>query len=304
MEAAAAAAAAAEAHHHHNLHGCLAVRAPVPRCSLGGGGGGGAAAMGGSSDEASCGSPRWIGKSLSCVCIKRKGAYERICMNLTPVQEERLQRLRHRMKVYFDPSRRDHQIKSCITINELLSFGIDGTDLTRVPQSYMETCILDEALKALWHATYPDQELQGLISEQWKDMGWQGRDPSTDFRGAGFISLENLLFFAKTFSASFQRLLKKQCGNRATWEYPFAVAGVNITFMIMQMLDLQSKDEWAFDLLYCVAFVVMDKQWLDKNASYMDFNEILKSTRTQLERELLLDDVMRIEDMPSYSLLC
>lgn len=65
-----------------------------------------------------------------------------------------------------------------------------------------------------------------------------------------------------------------------------------------------SEDEWAFDLLYCVAFVVMDKQWLDKNASYMDFNEILKSTRTQLERELLLDDVMRIEDMPSYSLLC
>jgi len=90
--------------------------------------------------------------------------------------------------------------------------------------------------------------------------------------------------------------------------------------MIMQMLDLQStkprtfvraifiqmlsEDEWAFDLLYCVAFVVMDKQWLDKNASYMDFNEVLKSTRAQLERELMLDDVIRIEDMPSYSLLC
>lgn len=65
-----------------------------------------------------------------------------------------------------------------------------------------------------------------------------------------------------------------------------------------------SEDEWAFDLLYCVAFVVMDKQWLDKNASYMDFNEVLKSTRAQLERELMLDDVIRIEDMPSYSLLC
>lgn len=78
----------------------------------------------------------------------------------------------------------------------------------------------------------------------------------------------------------------------------------------------------------------MDKQWLDKNASYMDFNvrseymnissyvstqsanvllisclwchyqEVLKSTRAQLERELMLDDVIRIEDMPSYSLLC
>ncbi|OAY74599.1 ELMO domain-containing protein C, partial [Ananas comosus] len=126
---------------------------------------------------------------------------------------------------------------------------------------------------------------------------------------------------------SFQRLLKKQGGQRATWEYPFAVAGVNITFMIMQMLDLQSskndmfaakprtfvravfvqmlsEDEWAFDLLYCVAFVVMDKQWLEKNASYMEFNDVLRSTRAQLERELLLDDVMRIEDMPSYGLLC
>ena len=39
-----------------------------------------------------------------------------------------------------------------------------------------------EALRALWSATYPDQELHGLISEQWKEMGWQGRDPSTDFR--------------------------------------------------------------------------------------------------------------------------
>jgi hypothetical protein len=76
------------------------------------------------------------------------------------------------------------------------------------------------------------------------------------YRGAGFISLDNLLVFAKTFSvsitspsaktalmmnseilhwlflqASFQRILPEQCSNRATWEYPFAVVGVNITFM-------------------------------------------------------------------------
>ncbi|XP_020107620.1 ELMO domain-containing protein A isoform X2 [Ananas comosus] len=261
-----------EAAERHQGGGCMAMptlpSASISRCAHGGAAA--AAAASTNSDEATCGSPRWIGKSLSCVCIKRKGTYERICMNLTPLQEERLQRLKHRMRVYFDASRQDHQ----------------------------------GALRALWHATYPDQELHGLVSDQWKEMGWQGRDPSTDFRGAGFISLENLLFFAKTFSTSFQRLLKKQGGQRATWEYPFAVAGVNITFMIMQMLDLQSKDEWAFDLLYCVAFVVMDKQWLEKNASYMEFNDVLRSTRAQLERELLLDDVMRIEDMPSYGLLC
>lgn len=39
-----------------------------------------------------------------------------------------------------------------------------------------------EALRALWSASFPGQELQSLISDQWKEMGWQGRDPSTDFR--------------------------------------------------------------------------------------------------------------------------
>lgn len=238
-----------------------------------------------STNDTTCGRPAWIGKGLTCVCFKRTGTYERVYINLTPLQEERLRRLKHRMKVYYDASRPDHQ----------------------------------EALRALWYTTYPGQELHGLVSDQWKDMGWQGRDPSTDFRGAGFISLENLLFFAKTFSTSFQRLLNKQGGKRSAWEYPFAVAGVNITFMIMQMLDLDalksrtfvravflqmlSENEWTFDLLYCVAFVVMDKQWLERNASYMEFNDVLKSTRAQLERELIMDNVLRIEDMPSFSLL-
>ncbi|RHN38400.1 putative ELMO domain-containing protein [Medicago truncatula] len=38
------------------------------------------------------------------------------------------------------------------------------------------------SLRALWNAAFPEEELNGLISEQWKDMGWQGKDPSTDFR--------------------------------------------------------------------------------------------------------------------------
>ncbi|CAN8243774.1 unnamed protein product [Cochlearia groenlandica] len=194
-------------------------------------------------DETSCGgTPSWrIKKRLTCVCFNRKRAYERICSNLTPLQEERLKRLKKRMKNYFDASRPDHQ----------------------------------DALRALWSATYP--------------------------------------------GTSFQRLLKKQGGKRAAWEYPFAVAGVNITFMIIQMLDLEaskprtfvrsvflqmlSENEWAFDLLYCVAFTLMDKQWLDKNATYMEFNDVLRCTRMQLERELMMDDVFRIEDMPSFSLL-
>nr|GMD36549.1 ELMO domain-containing protein C-like isoform X1 [Ipomoea batatas]GMD38170.1 ELMO domain-containing protein C-like isoform X1 [Ipomoea batatas] len=118
---------------------------------------------------------------------------------------------------------------------------------------------------------------------------------------------------------SFQDLLRKQEGDRAMWEYPFAVAGVNITFMLTQMLDLEAvkprnlvgaaflkflaENESAFDLLYCIAFKLMDHQWLVMRASYMDFNTVMKATRRQLESELLQDDLTRLEDLPSYNLL-
>ncbi|XP_059301744.1 uncharacterized protein LOC132053653 isoform X5 [Lycium ferocissimum] len=197
-----------------------------------------------------------------------------------------------------------------------------GTDIDGRPS--FDLTPAEEALRALWKTAFPVEELHGLISEQWKEMGWQGKDPSTDFRGAGFVSLENLLYFARNFPKSFQDLLQKQEGDRALWEYPFAVAGVNITFMLIQMLDLEAskysavkprnlvgatflkflaENESAFDLLYCITFKLMDHQWLAMHASYMDFNTVMKSTRRQIERELLQENVTRLEDLPSYRLL-
>ncbi|KAJ0978065.1 hypothetical protein J5N97_013539 [Dioscorea zingiberensis] len=204
---------------------------------------------------------------------------------LSPLQEERLRNLKQRLGVPFDSSRLDHQ----------------------------------DALKQLWRLAYPNRVVPPLKSELWKEMGWQGSDPSTDFRGGGFVSLENLIFFAKTYPDSFQRLLHKQDGRRADWEYPFAIAGINISFMLVQLLELQlgrptskagirflkllGNDEMAFDNLYCIAFQMMDAQWLAKRASYMEFNEVLKATRTQLERELSLDDIFSIRDLPAYNML-
>lgn len=44
----------------------------------------------------------------------------------------------------------------------------------------------------------------------------------------------------KHLKATFNRLLLKQAGERSEWEYPFAVAGINVSFMLIQMLDLHS----------------------------------------------------------------
>ncbi|KAK7290710.1 hypothetical protein RIF29_05315 [Crotalaria pallida] len=232
------------------------------------------------------GSGSLVGRLLALPSISQTVQNNRMLPpSLGPLQEERLRYLRQRLEVPFDGSKPEHQ----------------------------------DALKQLWKLAYPGRELPSLKSELWKEMGWQGSDPSTDFRGGGLISLENLIFFAKKYPESFQRLLLKQDGCRAEWEYPFAVAGINISFMLTQMLDLQTgypsslsgirflelleEDELAFDNLYCIAFQIMDAQWLARRATYMEFNDVLKSTRTQLERELALEDISSVKDLPAYSML-
>lgn len=96
------------------------------------------------------------------------------------------------------------------------------------------------ALARLWTAAFPrDLPSDGGPSERWKDMGWQGKDPATDFRGGGVMGLDNLLGLHQHFPQAFSALLNKSRGTRASIEYPFAVAGVNITFALMSMLGLR-----------------------------------------------------------------
>ncbi|XP_071704588.1 uncharacterized protein [Rutidosis leptorrhynchoides] len=223
----------------------------------------------------------WIGGIFS----KHSGSSKSADFKFTAIQEVRYQKLQDRANVPYDETCVDHQ----------------------------------KALLELWNLAYPNVTLDGLISEQWKEMGWQGANPSTDFRSGGFLSLENLVFFAKTFPSAFRRLLLKQRSKKATWEYPFAIAGVNISFMLTQMLELYrvkpkcphcvnfvkilAEDEEAFDILYCIAFMMMDAQWIATHASFIEFNDVLQGTRAQLEKELALDDIDRIRDLPAFNLL-
>ncbi|AQK57141.1 ELMO/CED-12 family protein [Zea mays] len=166
----------------------------------------------------------------------------------------------------------------------------EGSRFIEAWVSYHQDFLLSDALKELWKLAYPNRQLPPLKSDLWKEMGWQNSDPSTDFRAAGFMSLENLIYFARNYPDSFHRLLHKADGKMRT------KAGVHF----VQLLD---DDGVAFDNLFCVAFQVLDSQWLARRASYMEFNEVLKSTRGQLEQELTIGGISRIQDMPSFRML-
>ena len=99
---------------------------------------------------------------------------------------------------------------------------------------------LQDALRALWSLAFPGEPCTSLKCDRWKDMGWQQADPSSDFRGGGCIALHNLIWMATHRLALFHRLLHKSVGTRSEWEYPFAAAGVNVTFMLMDITGLRN----------------------------------------------------------------
>ena len=40
----------------------------------------------------------------------------------------------------------------------------------------------------------PGSPLEARVSRQWTEIGFQGNDPATDFRGMGILSLECMLY--------------------------------------------------------------------------------------------------------------
>jgi hypothetical protein len=61
----------------------------------------------------------------------------------------------------------------------------------------------------------------------------------------------------------------QSCGDVYTWVLLHLVTKFQI---LTPYSILLTEDEMAFDMLYCVAFEMMDAHWLAMRASYMEFN--------------------------------
>lgn len=95
----------------------------------------------------------------------------------------------------------------------------------------------EELLLRLWKATFPNTTLENRVCEQWKLIGFQGTDPATDFRGMGILGLNNLLYFAEVHPETFRKIVTVQA-ERKERDYPVAVAGINITQMLYDLLRI------------------------------------------------------------------
>lgn len=129
-----------------------------------------------------------------------------------------------------------------------------------------------------------------MLSEEWVEVGFQGEDPSTDFRGTGRLGYNNLIYLVKEYPEKAEKLLA--IARRKETEYFFACAGINVTFFLKKMIpeDQQFAEflgkartiegvERRFNEMYCMVFEEFIKFWNThpENSSFMNFNKVLVS---------------------------
>ena len=107
-------------------------------------------------------------------------------------------------------------------------------------------------LQELWDTLRPQDPKPEKITKKWIDIGFQGQDPSTDFRGTGLKGLEMLYEIAVT-NQRYTDLSQKMYAHSTcseTWFF-FAVTGINITKRLFgslkyerdQVVTVQLEDE-------------------------------------------------------------
>ncbi|XP_056319457.1 ELMO domain-containing protein 2 isoform X1 [Danio aesculapii] len=168
----------------------------------------------------------------------------------------------------------------------------------------------ENMLLKLWDLLMPSVKLESRITKQWGNIGFQGDDPKTDFRGMGMLGLTNLLFFSEKHTDAARQVLSH--ANHPTLgsvliqkhhistinllfllfitqvcvcRYSYAIVGINLTEMAYSLMksdalklhfynSVSGKAEMQhFHQFYCYLAYEFDKFWLQEEPeSIMEFN--------------------------------
>lgn len=162
----------------------------------------------------------------------------------------------------------------------------------------------EQQLMDLWNRMKPDTPLETRISKQWVDIGFQGSDPATDFRGMGMQGLLDLLYFVKRYPTYAQSVLQ-HASHPTNW-YPYAIVGINITKFCYQTLESRKLQMFLFQYganvdmfqeFYCYLFNRFNQFWIthEPSLSVMDFESKFIEFKQQVEKDLLLETIILLK---------
>lgn len=142
----------------------------------------------------------------------------------------------------------------------------------------------EKMLIELWEDLMPGVPLESRYTRQWGEIGFQGEDPMTDFRGMGMLGLHNLVFFTKQHSSTARQVLFHSL--HPQYGYSFAIVGINITGLAHHLFKtgvlkthfynlVQGKPKVEhFHQVYCYLLYEFDKFWHAEKPNIMEFNRV------------------------------
>ncbi|KAG0243778.1 hypothetical protein BGW41_001290 [Actinomortierella wolfii] len=162
----------------------------------------------------------------------------------------------------------------------------------------------ERKLMTLWSLMKPGEKLEGRYTKQWTEIGFQGKDPSTDFRGMGMLGLDDLVYYAKHYPESSHYAL--ECSNDEHSWYSYAIVGINITAFAVQTLRTRQLQYYLFyhgssrsvyHELYCYLYDRFNAYWisLEPRPTVMDFERVFADFKMIVERQLSKRKVMTLK---------
>ncbi|KFP65479.1 ELMO domain-containing protein 2, partial [Cariama cristata] len=161
----------------------------------------------------------------------------------------------------------------------------------------------EEQLIELWNLLMPHENLKARITKQWCDIGFQGDDPKTDFRGMGLLGLVNLVYFSKHYTDEARQILSRS--NHPNLGYSYAIVGINLTEMAYSLLKNGALKSHLYNVVsglpqmehfhqfYCYLVYEFDKFWFEEEPeSIMHFNQYREKFHEKIKGLLLDCDVI------------
>jgi len=164
-----------------------------------------------------------------------------------------------------------------------------------------------ELRSTLWAALFPQGEggrEEGRVD--WRRAGCEGEEPMRGFRGTGSMTVQFLIYFARTYPRKVRQILRRQEeeeeeGGREGGGCAYPLVGVanSLTLMLADIFKLRDGryvhvqnvfwglfegGGWGtMDEIFCAALGYFDRVWVETGAGIEGFPRLVQQTRRGLE---------------------
>ncbi|RUS82242.1 hypothetical protein EGW08_009980, partial [Elysia chlorotica] len=213
-----------------------------------------------------------------------------------------------KFKLFFSPLRFQISLKDSLQRISAYNRLIVQAENLRKTRFSSDNDDHEEKLNTLWRLYNADcLALPCRVGHHWTEIGFQGDDPATDFRGMGLLGLDQLIFFADIYPQQAMHVLSQS--RHPQFGFSFAIVGINMTEMCVTLLkkrmfgsyiysfEKEGSDLTDFHKIYCHIFHGFAQHWFaERPESIMEFGRVRADYLQKVEIMLGSDETVLLSE--------